>query len=120
MTDRTNLLGFTLPQLTEWVSAQGEKPFRAKQLFQWIHQRGVEDFDGMTDLAKSLREKLNLSAEVRAPAILSEHRSADGTVRPSRGWTIWNDSWRNASPRVRAGQLEIVSQVSAAHIVSPH
>jgi 23S rRNA (adenine2503-C2)-methyltransferase len=81
MADKTNLLNFTLPGLTEWFATQGEKPFRAKQVFQWIHQRGVGDFDAMTDLAKSLREKLKAIAEVRAPAILSEHRSADGTVK---------------------------------------
>jgi 23S rRNA (adenine2503-C2)-methyltransferase len=81
MTERANLLDFTLPQLTQWFAAQGEKPFRARQVFRWIHQRGVDDFDAMTDLAKSLREKLKAAAEVRAPAILSEHRSADGTVK---------------------------------------
>jgi len=78
---RANLLEYTLPALTEWFAAQGEKPFRAKQVFRWIHQRGVDDFDAMTDLAKSLREKLRETAEVRAPAVLSEHRSADGTVK---------------------------------------
>ena len=57
MSERTNLLEFTLPAMTEWFAAQGEKPFRARQVFQWIHQRGVADFDAMTDLAKSLREK---------------------------------------------------------------
>ncbi len=81
MTARTNLLDFTLPRLTVWFGEQGEKPFRAKQVFHWIHQRGVGDFDAMTDLAKSLREKLKEHAEVRAPAILSEQRSADGTVK---------------------------------------
>ncbi|HEX3063770.1 MAG TPA: 23S rRNA (adenine(2503)-C(2))-methyltransferase RlmN [Usitatibacter sp.] len=81
MTDRANLLDFTLPQLTDWLAERGEKPFRARQLFQWIHQRGVADFDAMSDLAKSLREKLKEIAVVRAPAILSEHRSADGTVK---------------------------------------
>jgi 23S rRNA (adenine2503-C2)-methyltransferase len=81
MTERTNLLDLPLPRLTEWFAAQGEKPFRAKQVFRWIHQRGVDDFDAMTDLAKSLREKLRAAAEVRAPAVLSEHRSEDGTVK---------------------------------------
>ena len=81
MTAKTNLLDFTLPALTEWFAAQGEKAFRAKQVFQWIHQRGVDEFDAMTDLAKSLREKLREVAEVRPPAVLSEHRSADGTVK---------------------------------------
>jgi len=81
MSDKTNLLDFTLPAMTEWFGAQGEKPFRARQVFQWIHQRGIGDFGAMTDLAKSLREKLNAIAEVRSPAILSEHRSEDGTVK---------------------------------------
>ena len=81
MTEKVNLLDFTLPQLTEWVAAQGEKPFRARQLFQWIHQRGVADFDAMSDLAKSFRDKLAVTSEVRAPTVLSEHRSADGTVK---------------------------------------
>ena len=79
--EKTNLLGMTLPALTEWFASQGEKPFRARQVFHWIHQRGVDDFDGMTDLAKALREKLKDIADVRAPAVLSEHRSADGTFK---------------------------------------
>ena len=49
---RTNLLDFTLPALTDWFASQGEKPFRAKQVFRWMHQRGESDFDAMTDLAK--------------------------------------------------------------------
>jgi len=81
VSEKTNLLDFTLPALTEWFAAQGEKPFRARQVFKWIHQRGVADFDAMTDLAKSLREKLKAIAEVKPPAILSEHRSSDGTVK---------------------------------------
>src|SRR6476620_4213687 len=44
---------FTLPRLTEWFAQQDEMPFRAKQVFRWIHQRGVADFDAMTDIAKS-------------------------------------------------------------------
>jgi 23S rRNA (adenine2503-C2)-methyltransferase len=78
---KTNLLAFTLPALTGWFASIGEKPFRAKQVFHWIHQRGVADFDAMTDLAKGLRAKLHELATVEAPAILSEHRSADGTVK---------------------------------------
>ena len=81
MDERVNLLDMTLPALTEWFAAQGEKPFRARQVFQWVHQRGVADFDAMTDLAKSLREKLKARAAITPPAILSEHRSDDGTVK---------------------------------------
>jgi 23S rRNA (adenine2503-C2)-methyltransferase len=114
MAERTNLLGFTLPQLTEWVAAQGEKPFRAKQLFQWIHQRGVGDFDAMTDLAKSLREKLKLVAEVRAPAILSEHRSADGTVKWLFDVGIGNGIETVFIPEDDRGTLCVSSQVGCA------
>ena len=63
MTDaRTNLLGFSPVQLVEYCQKLNEKPFRAKQLQRWIHQFGVGDFSEMTDLAKSLRGKLELCA----------------------------------------------------------
>ncbi|MEA3113469.1 MAG: rRNA (adenine2503-C2)-methyltransferase, partial [Caballeronia sp.] len=53
-----NLLDLDAAGLVAYCDSLGEKPFRAKQLQRWIHQFGVDDFDGMTDLAKSLREKL--------------------------------------------------------------
>ena len=60
----------------------GEKRFRATQLFRWIHQRGARDFDQMTDLAKSLREKLRGAARIEAPAgHQPQHESADGTIK---------------------------------------
>jgi 23S rRNA (adenine2503-C2)-methyltransferase len=111
---KTNLLDFTLPQLTEWVAAQGEKPFRARQLFQWIHQRGVADFDAMSDLAKSLREKLKASAEVRAPAILSEHVSADGTVKWLFDVGVGNGIETVFIPEDDRGTLCVSSQVGCA------
>jgi 23S rRNA (adenine2503-C2)-methyltransferase len=114
MSDKTNLLGFTLPQLTEWVGGQGEKPFRAKQLFQWIHQRGVADFDAMTDLAKSFRVKLQQCAEVCAPAILSEHRSADGTVKWLFDVGIGNGIETVFIPEDDRGTLCVSSQVGCA------
>ncbi len=114
MTQRTNLLDFTLPRLTEWLAAQGEKPFRAKQLFQWIHQRGVADFDAMTDLAKSLRAKLALVAEVRPPEILSEHRSEDGTVKWLFDVGIGNGIETVFIPEDDRGTLCVSSQVGCA------
>jgi 23S rRNA (adenine2503-C2)-methyltransferase len=111
---RTNLLDFTLPALTEWFAAQGEKPFRAKQVFRWIHQRGVDDFDAMTDLAKSLREKLKERAEVKAPAILSEHRSADGTVKWLFDVGIGNGIETVYIPEDGRGTLCVSSQVGCA------
>ena len=114
MADRVNLLDLSLPALTEWFAAQGEKPFRARQVFQWIHQRGVDDFDAMTDLAKSLREKLKVLAEVRAPAILSEHRSADGTVKWLFDVGIGNGIETVFIPEDDRGTLCVSSQVGCA------
>lgn len=76
-----NLLDFDLHGLTAFCEGLGEKRFRATQLFRWIHQQGVSDFDQMTDLAKSLREKLKRTAHVAAPPVASEHVSADGTIK---------------------------------------
>jgi len=84
MATLTNLLDFDPAQLVAYCAELGEKPFRAKQLQRWIHQFGVSNFDDMTDLAKSLREKLKTRAEVRAPDIISDNTSSDGT----RKWLV--------------------------------
>jgi 23S rRNA (adenine2503-C2)-methyltransferase len=84
MTDLTNLLDLDPAQLVAYCGELGEKPFRAKQLQRWIHQFGVGDFDAMTDLAKSLREKLKTRAFIAAPGVISDHTSADGT----RKWLL--------------------------------
>ena len=79
-----NLLNMDATQLVAYCAGLGEKPFRAKQLQRWIHQYGVSQFDDMTDLAKSLREKLKSRAMVQAPAVISDHTSSDGT----RKWLV--------------------------------
>jgi 23S rRNA (adenine2503-C2)-methyltransferase len=76
-----NLLGFDLDSLAAFCERLGEKRFRAIQLFRWIHQRGASDFEQMSDLAKSLREKLKTCAVVKALPVISEHQSSDGTVK---------------------------------------
>jgi len=76
-----NLLDVDLDGLAAWCAELGEKRFRAVQLFRWIHQKGERDFERMTDLARSLREKLAGRCEVRPLVPISEHRSADGTVK---------------------------------------
>lgn len=83
-TSLTNLLDFDPEQLVAYCAELGEKPFRAKQLQRWIHQFGASDFDSMTDLAKSLREKLKTRAHIVAPTVISDHTSADGT----RKWLV--------------------------------
>ncbi|HSI60200.1 MAG TPA: 23S rRNA (adenine(2503)-C(2))-methyltransferase RlmN [Ideonella sp.] len=76
-----NLLDHDLDGLAAYCETLGEKRFRATQLFRWIHQKGAADFGAMTDLAKSLRDKLAGVAEVRALPVVSEHVSADGTIK---------------------------------------
>jgi 23S rRNA (adenine2503-C2)-methyltransferase len=76
-----NLLDFDLDGLAAFCEGLGEKRFRATQLFRWVHQRGVADFGQMSDLAKSLRDKLAGRAEVRALPVAGEHASRDGTVK---------------------------------------
>ena len=76
-----NLLDFDLEGLAVFCEGLGEKRFRSTQLFRWIHQRGMSNFDDMSDLAKTLREKLKVHAHVAALPILSEQISKDGTVK---------------------------------------
>ena len=78
---KANLLDFDIEGLAAFCAGMGEKPFRATQLFRWIHQRGEADFSAMTDLAKSLRDKLAVSAHIAAPALVSQHASVDGTIK---------------------------------------
>lgn len=76
-----NLLDFDLEGLADFCQRLGEKRYRAVQLFRWIHQKGALNFDDMSDLAKSLREKLKLVARIKAPTVLSQHISSDGTIK---------------------------------------
>jgi 23S rRNA (adenine2503-C2)-methyltransferase len=79
-----NLMDLNLPQLEAFVEGLGEKRFRAKQLMRWIHQYGEDDFTRMSDIAKSLREKLRDTAVIQPPQLLSTHTSEDGT----RKWVL--------------------------------
>jgi 23S rRNA (adenine2503-C2)-methyltransferase len=76
-----NLLDFDLEGLAAFCERLGEKRFRATQLFRWIHQRGASEFAEMTDLAKSLREKLAGTARVQGLPVLTQQLSADGTIK---------------------------------------
>jgi 23S rRNA (adenine2503-C2)-methyltransferase len=74
-----NLLDYSVPELIQWCGNLGEKPFRAKQLAKWIHQSGMDNFESMTDLAKSFRQNLSGRACIKAPNIISDNVSKDGT-----------------------------------------
>jgi len=91
-TEKVNLLGLSEAKLVDFFASLGEKRFRATQVLKWIHQMGVDDFDAMTNVSKSLRAKLNQVAEIRAPEVLEQHDSADGTrkflIRVSGGNAI--------------------------------
>ena len=76
-----NLLEYDLDGLAAFCERLGEKRFRATQLFRWIHQKGVSNFDDMTDLARSLRDKLPAACEVKALPVLTEQVSRDGTTK---------------------------------------
>ena len=76
-----NLLNLDLEGLTAFCEGLGEKRFRATQLFRWIHQKGASDFSQMTDLAKSLREKLPSTSCIEGPKVVSRQNSTDGTIK---------------------------------------
>ena len=82
--NRVNLLDFDQAGLVAFFESIGEKPFRARQVLHWLHQYGADDFERMTDLAKSLRAKLPEVAEIRPPVLGHEQCSSDGT----RKWLL--------------------------------
>ena len=79
-----NLLDFDVDGLVAWFAGLGEKPFRARQVMRWMHHEGCDDFDAMTDVAKSLRAKLKDLAVIRPPVPVRDSISADGT----RKWLL--------------------------------
>lgn len=79
MANKINLMGMTQSRLESFFEVIGEKRFRATQVLKWIHQLGVTDFQEMTNLSKDLRNKLEFVAEVRAPEVIQQWDSADGT-----------------------------------------
>jgi 23S rRNA (adenine2503-C2)-methyltransferase len=84
MGEPVNLLGLDAGGLARQCDQWGERPFRARQLMRWIHQRGESRFEAMTDLAKDFRATLAERAVVRPPGVLRDHVSGDGT----RKWLL--------------------------------
>jgi len=114
VTERLNLLGLPRAQLEAFVATLGSKPFRARQLMNWMYKRGVGSFADMTDLAKDFRARLGAQAEVRAPRIVATQRSADGTCK----WLLQADATQAFEmvfiPEPDRGTLCISSQVGCA------
>ena len=111
---KTNLLNFNLAALTQHFAEMGEKPFRAKQVMRWMHQSGASSFDDMTDLAKSLRVKLNEQACIVVPDLMVSQQSLDGT----RKWLLDVGTGNGVEtvfiPEAERGTLCISSQVGCA------
>jgi 23S rRNA (adenine2503-C2)-methyltransferase len=110
--ERINLLGLDREALERFFVELGEKPFRARQVMRWIHQHGLTDFARMTDLGKGLRARLGERAQVRAPEVILDQTSADGT----RKWLLRVDGSANAVecvfiPEEDRGTLCVSSQV---------
>lgn len=78
---KVNLLGFTQTELKNFFAEIGEKPFRANQLFTWIHQRGSMDFSSMTVFSEQLRDKLDSIAVLKPPSVEEVIKSPDGTLK---------------------------------------
>jgi 23S rRNA (adenine2503-C2)-methyltransferase len=109
-----NLLDFNLVQLSDFFAGIGEKPFRAKQLLRWMHHSGEGDFACMSDLSKTLREKLSTTAMVEPPRLLREQQGEDGT----RKWLLEVGEGNGVEavfiPEETRGTLCISSQVGCA------
>jgi len=105
-----NLLGLDAEGLERFFAAQGEKPFRARQVLRWVHQRREPDFAQMSDLAKDLRAKLVATASVEAPQIVGDTAAADGT----RKWLLKVDGANAVEavfiPETSRGTLCVSSQ----------
>ncbi len=82
--ERPNLLGLSRDKMKALFSKLGEKPFRAQQIMQWLHQRGELELNAMTDISKSLRGQLEQSVDIRLPKIVADYPSDDG----SHKWVI--------------------------------
>ena len=112
--EKTNLLGMPKAKLEAFFDSLGEKRFRATQVLQWIHQRGADDFDQMTNMSKSLREKLKLVAEIRGPEVVYDETSKDGT----RKWVMRMDNGNSVEtvliPDGERGTLCVSSQIGCS------
>lgn len=109
-----NLLGMPRKKLESFFESLGEKKFRATQVLQWIHQRGVDDFELMTNMSKSLREKLSAIAEIRGPEVIYDQTSKDGT----RKWVMRMENGNSVEtvliPDGQRGTLCVSSQIGCS------
>lgn len=112
--EKTNLLGLPRESLESYFSERGEAVFRARQLMKWMYHHGLADFHEMTDLPKSLRQRLIQEAAVQVPEVVFEQTSDDGT----RKWLLRLDDGNCIEsvyiPEEGRGTLCVSSQVGCA------
>ena len=114
MLDKKNLLGFTQQQLNEFFSQMGEKPYRTRQLMQWIYKRHEFDFDNMLNLSKTLRGKLKSIANINLPNVVKQNFATDGVIKWVVGLGEHNNIEMVYIPEKDRGTLCISSQVGCA------
>lgn len=114
MNDKVNLLNFTYAALRDFFVGLGEKPFRAQQIMQWIHQYGFNHFEQMTNLGKALQLKLSAIAEIRLPELVAEQKSLDGTCKWLLKLQCGNCIETVFIPEATRGTLCVSSQVGCA------
>ena len=114
MLEKRNLLGLTQSKLREFFSDLNEKPFRTKQIMQWIYHQGVNDFGDMHNFSKDLRQKLAAIASIDLPEVISISNSKDGVIK----WAIKLGEDNHIEtvyiPQKERGTLCISSQVGCS------
>ncbi|MDP6603649.1 MAG: 23S rRNA (adenine(2503)-C(2))-methyltransferase RlmN [Rhodospirillales bacterium] len=106
-----NLIGLSRGELGSLVQSMGEKPFRVRQLWHWIYDRGAADFQAMTPLGKPLRARLAADFGLVRPRVAREDASADGTIKWLFRFADGNEAETVFIPEVDRGTLCVSSQV---------
>ena len=112
--EKLNLLGLDRQGLIAYFAELGEKPFRASQLMQWVHQKGVADYQLMTNISRALRDQLQEDTRIHFPELVFDATSADGT----RKWLLQLDDGNRIEtvyiPEPDRGTLCVSSQAGCA------
>jgi len=108
---RVNLIGIPRAQLNDMLVERGHKPFRTKQLWQWLYWHGVTDFDAMTNLSKDFRQKLADEFVIERPQVSEALNSVDGTAKWLLKFPDGNEVETVHIPEADRGTLCVSSQV---------
>ena len=108
---RVNLIGIPRTQLNDMLVERGHKPFRTKQLWQWLYWHGVTEFDAMTNLSKDFRQKLADEFVIERPQVSEALNSVDGTAKWLLKFPDGNEVETVHIPEADRGTLCVSSQV---------